>query len=126
MIRGKRVCQYEVEQAFRELAGLQLLWGTRGPRPGSPQSGFDLVCGSGIAGTSERFDPFLLINGPGVNAFDDNSGRGCGAQATVVLSTDDTYRVVVNTVRRKGYRDVGRYVLRYESGSRTAPEDDCL
>ena len=66
---------------------------------------------------SEEFDPFLYVDGPGIDRplQDDDSGGNCNARLTTTFPQNGTYTIVVNTAVR---RTIGRFTLSVTAGSK--------
>ncbi|HXF96882.1 MAG TPA: PPC domain-containing protein, partial [Gemmatimonadales bacterium] len=67
---------------------------------------------------SEDFDPFLYLDGPGIERplQDDDSGGNCNARLVATFPATGPYRIVVNTAVRNA---TGRFTLSVTSGSKS-------
>jgi serine protease Do len=73
---------------------------------------------------SDEFDPFLYLDGPGLDRAlqDDDSGGHCNARLTATFPQTGTYTIVVNTAVRGA---VGRFTLSVTPGSKPSSLARC-
>jgi hypothetical protein len=73
---------------------------------------------------SAEFDPFLYLDGPGLERRlqDDDSGGNCNARLTATFPRSATYTIVVNTAVRNA---TGRFTLSVTAGSTPASLARC-
>ena len=74
--------------------------------------------------SSDEFDPYLMVDGPGVNDGDLHSGRGCDARVAATFPQAGPYRIRVNTTTHP-LRQTGRFTLSVIKDSLGKIEGDC-
>ncbi|PYO33841.1 MAG: hypothetical protein DMD74_12635, partial [Gemmatimonadetes bacterium] len=74
--------------------------------------------------SSDEFDPYLMVDGPGVNDGDLHSGQGCAARVAARFPEAGPYRIRVNTTTHP-LRQTGRFTLAVIKDSLGKVEGDC-
>jgi hypothetical protein len=75
---------------------------------------------------SDEFDPFIMIDGPGLSEFvgDEHSGPGCAARISRTFPQSGPYDIQVNTTTHPR-RQTGHFVLSITQGHKPDVNDSC-